>query len=746
MTKPSPHNNGSHEPQSVARRALRTLFYSRALGAVVNLPPIAWLTKRLASPIIARQLAEARRAQAGVQRPRTAERASPAPGAAGMDGVSADTLHSIVMRVVDSLGYIGAMIATYEQGDVLPVRAFYVDSRIADAAQIRAWEDEVSRLTGLAVRITDPNTARVYRYDPAHRANLSIVAVERGGPAPSRALYDLFTPILPLAARPIVESIQGALGIVEVIAVPFFNYVHTPDGVEAELVGNLFAAKNAPISAADTLVLSALGQQAASLLEGERRQSQARIIQDIIYGLQVSLHDERALLQRIAGGIVRDLGYPIAVVGTKEPDDTLVIGAVDLDPAVVTPATLDGWERALSRAAGTAIRLLDERVVRVNLRHEAHRDNISVQAVRRGEAVTSDSLYDWFRPVIPPSARPIADSIQEVLGLRQLIAIPIYSTHLDGARALVGTLVVGTRSRRFTRGEVELLSTFGAQAAVGIRNARLYRTAEQRRVIAQTFAKRAFTAAAATHYLNGHVGFAYSNLSLLKSAALLPEGQREEVTQKVMDNVPGITQRLHSAKELLRQLDTPFKLTREDAADLNWCVRVALDKAPGGMDYDQLHSFVAVEYAEALPQIYLSSDMLIAALNAIVDNAIDALRQRDSHEWHVGIATRLSEDGRAVQIAVRDNGDGIPDEHQARIFEMGFTTKRNRLGFGLFWTKDFIEGLGGSIHVESRRGLGTTVTLTIPVIPPPPGATSQAEVEASTEISETQPSRPEAAI
>lgn len=35
-------------------------------------------------------------------------------------------------RVVDSLGYIGAMIATYEQGDVLPVRAFYTDPSIAD--------------------------------------------------------------------------------------------------------------------------------------------------------------------------------------------------------------------------------------------------------------------------------------------------------------------------------------------------------------------------------------------------------------------------------------------------------------------------------------------------------------------------------------------------------------------------------------------------------------------------------------
>jgi signal transduction histidine kinase len=327
-----------------------------------------------------------------------------------------------------------------------------------------------------------------------------------------------------------------------------------------------------------------------------------------------------------------------------------------------------------------------------------------------------------------------------------LIAIPIYSTqqdgHPDGARALVGTLVVGTRSRRFTRGEVALLSTFGEQAAVGIRNARLYRMAEERRVIAQTFAKMAFTSAAATHYLNGHVGYAYSNLSLLKSAALLPEGQRQEVMQRALDNIPRITQRLHSAIETLRQLHAPFKLTREEAADLNWCVRVALDKAPGGMDYEQLHSFVSVEYAEALPLIYLSSDMLIAALNAIVDNAIDALRQRDQAEWSVAIATRLSEDGRAVQIAVRDNGDGIPDEHRARIFEMGFTTKRGRLGFGLFWTKDFIEGLGGSIQVESRRRVGTTLTLTIPVVAPPPDATGRDE--AMIETSETQPSRPEA--
>lgn len=752
MSQTSPQRNGSREPKSIFQRFVRAFVSSRLLGTLANFPPIASLTKRLSRPFIQRQLnaaspraGEAVRAH-GIERSPTEDRTTPAGiPAAGVDEVSAATLHSIVTRVVDSLGYIGAMIATYEQGDVLPVRAFYVDPSIADEGQLRAWESEISRLTATPISITDPAVARVYRYDDTHRSNLSIVAVENGGPVRSKSLYDLFTPIAPLAAKPIVETIQEVLGIVEVIAVPFFNYVHNNGHLEAELVGNLFAAKRDAITSADTLVLGALGQQAASLLESERRQSQSKIVQEIIYQMQVSLQDERVLLQKIADGIVRDLGYAIAVVGTTEPGNALALRAIEIDPSVATAKRLNEWEAELSKYTQRPVRLRDESLVRVYTNHDAYRDNIIVRAIEAGAPVISEDLYDWMRPVIPKAGRSVSEAIQAELSIQRLIAMPIYAHHLDNTRELVGALVVSTRSRTFTQGEIEMLSLFGEQAAVGIRNARLYRTAEERRLIAQTFAKMAFTSAAATHYLSGHLSFAYGNLSLMKSASQLPEGQREEVLSRAMANLPRITERLHSAIETLRQLDSPFKLIREDAADINWCIRVALDKGPGGLDFDTLQTVLTTHYTEDLPQIRLSSDMLIAAFGALIENGVDALKSRDQADWEMGITTQITDDGKHVQITVRDNGDGIPPENVGRIFEMGWTTKRGRLGFGLFWTKDFIEGLGGSIEVESRRGIGTTFAVKLPVTPQtqPVSGVSDAPGNAGLEPeeAETQPSR-----
>ena len=42
-------------------------------------------------------------------------------------------------------------------------------------------------------------------------------------------------------------------------------------------------------------------------------------------------------------------------------------------------------------------------------------------------------------------------------------------------------------------------------------------------------------------------------------------------------------------------------------------------------------------------------------------------------------------------------------------------SKSGGMGFGLYWTKDYIEGIGGEITVDSEYGVGTTFTFRLPV-------------------------------
>jgi nitrogen fixation/metabolism regulation signal transduction histidine kinase len=70
---------------------------------------------------------------------------------------------------------------------------------------------------------------------------------------------------------------------------------------------------------------------------------------------------------------------------------------------------------------------------------------------------------------------------------------------------------------------------------------------------------------------------------------------------------------------------------------------------------------------------------------------------------------------KAVVVQVTDTGVGMDAESIARIFEPYFSTKATGTGLGLTIAKRNIELNGGTIHVTSERGVGTTVTLTLPI-------------------------------
>jgi signal transduction histidine kinase len=57
----------------------------------------------------------------------------------------------------------------------------------------------------------------------------------------------------------------------------------------------------------------------------------------------------------------------------------------------------------------------------------------------------------------------------------------------------------------------------------------------------------------------------------------------------------------------------------------------------------------------------------------------------------------------------------MDQESIARIFEPYFSTRATGTGLGLTIAKRNVELTGGSIAVESERGVGTTVTITLPV-------------------------------
>jgi signal transduction histidine kinase len=69
-----------------------------------------------------------------------------------------------------------------------------------------------------------------------------------------------------------------------------------------------------------------------------------------------------------------------------------------------------------------------------------------------------------------------------------------------------------------------------------------------------------------------------------------------------------------------------------------------------------------------------------------------------------------------VLIVIADRGAGIEPADLAHIFDPYFTTKRGGTGLGLAIAKNIVEGLGGTIGVNSTPGAGTVISISLPVV------------------------------
>jgi two-component system NtrC family sensor kinase len=71
-----------------------------------------------------------------------------------------------------------------------------------------------------------------------------------------------------------------------------------------------------------------------------------------------------------------------------------------------------------------------------------------------------------------------------------------------------------------------------------------------------------------------------------------------------------------------------------------------------------------------------------------------------------------------VEVAIADQGEGIPSEHLPRIFDPFFSTKERGTGLGLSVVYGILEKHGGKVVVDSRAGEGTTMILRLPAATP----------------------------
>jgi two-component system nitrogen regulation sensor histidine kinase NtrY len=115
------------------------------------------------------------------------------------------------------------------------------------------------------------------------------------------------------------------------------------------------------------------------------------------------------------------------------------------------------------------------------------------------------------------------------------------------------------------------------------------------------------------------------------------------------------------------------------------------------------------ETEEAL--VSADRDQLMRAFNNIIKNAIQSIP--DGRDGKIDVVVKCQEERLFVEI--HDNGKGIPEKEQSRIFVPNFTTKSSGMGLGLAMVKNVIELSNGTVSFTSIDDVGTVFIVELPL-------------------------------
>lgn len=128
------------------------------------------------------------------------------------------------------------------------------------------------------------------------------------------------------------------------------------------------------------------------------------------------------------------------------------------------------------------------------------------------------------------------------------------------------------------------------------------------------------------------------------------------------------------------------------------------------------------EFDESLPKINVVPQDIGRVLLNLINNAFYAVSEKQKNlsgfenDYKPTVTVSTKSIGDRIEISLKDNGPGIPDEIKNKIFQPFFTTKPTGqgTGLGLSLAYDIIKAHGGEIQVSTTEGEGTEFKIILP--------------------------------
>jgi signal transduction histidine kinase len=206
------------------------------------------------------------------------------------------------------------------------------------------------------------------------------------------------------------------------------------------------------------------------------------------------------------------------------------------------------------------------------------------------------------------------------------------------------------------------------------------------------------------HELGNPINSIKMTLSVLKKN--LGRYSRDTVHQYVDRTLAEITR----VEYLLKSLKSFSMFENPSIQNIDLSEFMDLFQALVGKDLEKNGITIEVILSLNAQWVHVDPRALQQVMLNLIANAADSLEGRENPT--ISITTQKKNN--VIWLCVEDNGVGIPAEDQKNLFKPFYTTKPNGTGLGLVIAKKMLAKMNSRIGIESRKEVGTKVTISIP--------------------------------
>ena len=215
-----------------------------------------------------------------------------------------------------------------------------------------------------------------------------------------------------------------------------------------------------------------------------------------------------------------------------------------------------------------------------------------------------------------------------------------------------------------------------------------------------------FMASAVAHEIGNPLNSLGLNLQLLQRKLARLSTEERSRLEPLLESALSETRRLDTLLRQFLQSIRPQRLHREMVQVNDILARVVEtlepEIAPRGVAVHQ-------SLSEKLPELNADGSQLFQVFYNLIRNAYQSIPGPEG-----GIVIQTDFNDTDVRVIIGDNGVGTSHEAMGRMYAPFRTTKNKGNGLGLLIVRHIVREHGGTLAVASRKGIGTTVTITLP--------------------------------